>query len=119
MSSRASSMVANSIRFQKGFHVLCDDIIFEVYRIIGSCRLEVGIFQRVRNYRDRKPAGPQGCDSQADSIYRNGALFHDVARRRFRRVHLKIPTVAEAVKTPDSSHAIDVALNNVAAEPRI
>src|SRR5689334_15528092 len=81
-STMASSILANCIGFQKILNVFCDDVELQVDGIAGLGGLEVGIFERVRNYCDGKDAPIQRRDGKTDTVNRNRAFLDNVARSR-------------------------------------
>ena len=66
-------------------------------------------------------AGPaQRRDGQADAVDRNRAFFNDIACAALAgKFDFEIPRIAFPVEPPDAADAVDVALNNMAAESRI
>src|SRR5215467_1821255 len=112
--SRACSIVANGIRFQKRFHIFCDDVIFEIYSIAGFGGPQIGIFQCVRDDGDGKSAGAQCGNGQTDAVDRNRALLDNVTGGRFGSGDLQVPTVTGPVEIANVADAIDMSLDNVA-----
>src|SRR5690349_987841 len=92
ISAIASSIVAKCIRLQQIFDVFCHNIELQVHRGTGLRCPQIRILERVRNNCDGKSIRLQKlCNSQTDSIDRDGALLDDVTRRGLGIFHLEVP----------------------------
>src|SRR5262245_32022752 len=120
ISAMASSIVANCIRLQQTFYVFCQDVEFQVHRIIRPGCSQVRILERVRNYCDRKNRRTRKRGhGQANAVHRNRPFLNEITLIGFRIFHLEIPCVTLPLETPYMSHAVDVTLHNVAAKSGI
>src|SRR2546422_2015872 len=116
ISAMASSIVANCIRLQKTFHVFCQDIEFQVHRIIRPGCPQVCILERVRNYCDRKNTrSRKRGHGQANAVNGNRPFLNQITLIGFRTFHLKVPCVTLPLEPMYMADAVDVTLHNVAA----
>src|SRR3954468_12354593 len=121
MSSRASSMVANSTSVRlvgnELLHVLGEDVDLE---IDGSPLLrptQRGALQRLGDQRDREPVLADLRDGQRDAVDGDRALLDDVAQQRRLGVDRHDPREALLAHLAHDAEAVDVALHDVAAQP--
>src|SRR4051794_36211836 len=120
MSSRASSMVANSMSVRAGnelLHVFGEDVHLE---IDGSPLLrptERRALQRLGDQRRREPVVAEVGDGERDAVDGDRALLDDVAQQR--RLGVDDDDAREALLAHLAHHAepVDVALHDVAAQP--
>src|SRR3954470_493996 len=120
MSSRASSMVANSISVRAGnelLHMLGQDVHFQVDGSPLSRPAQRGSLQRLGDERHREPVVAEVGDRERDAVDRDRALLDDVAQQRRIGVDDHDPREALLAHLAHDPEAVDVALDNVAAEP--
>src|SRR2546422_9021127 len=101
ISAMDSSIVANCIRLQQSFYVFCQDIEFQVHRIIRPGCPQVRILERVRNYCDRKNIGARKRGhGQADAVHGNRSFLNEITLIGFPIFHLEIPCVTLPLEAP-------------------
>src|SRR3954447_3404418 len=120
MSSRASSMVANSISVwlvgNELLQVLREHVDFQVDGSPRRRAAERGALQRLRDERHGEPLLAEVGDGQRDAVDGDRALLDDVAQQRGLGVDGHDPREPLVAHLADHAEAVDVALDDVAAQ---
>src|SRR3954447_22748353 len=120
ISSRASSMVANSMSDLVGkepLHILGKDVNLEVDRASGLRLPQRRPLQRLGDERDGEPVVADLGHRERDAVDGDRALLHHIAQQRRVGVDRHDPREALLPDPADDPEAVDVALHDVAAEP--
>ena len=103
---------------QQPLDVLGDDVDLEVDPIAGLTGAEGGPRQRLGDQADREPVGAGLDDRQADAVDGDRALVDEVAAETVGQGDLDDLPVLAGLPAYDGPGAVDVSLNDVAAETR-
>src|SRR4051794_23936680 len=119
MSSRASSMVENSISARVGnelLHVFGEDVNLEVDLASGLRLPQRRPLERLRDQRDGEPVVADLAHRQRHAVDGDRALLHHIAQQARIGVEGHDPGEALLARLADESHPVHVALHDMPAE---
>ena len=101
------------------FHVLGQDIEFDVQQIARLDHVDISVPFGVRNDPDRETFGQKFSDGQADAIYRDRTFVSDIVREVGGQVDFEPMVVPGSLERNRLAGAVDVSLDEMSVQTRV